>query len=86
MLLILFAVLTLGFITSLIPFMYPDTLLNVLGIVLNGMLAELVAGWVPSVNGILISIAQGMPELTLMGVFTIYGLPLMLVLVALRNR
>jgi hypothetical protein len=85
-LLIVFAVLTLGFVTSLIPFMYPDTVLNVLGVVLNGMLAELVFEWVPSVRGVLVSANPGAPALTLIGVFAIYGLPLMLVLVALRNR
>jgi hypothetical protein len=31
-LIIVFAVLTLGFITSLVPFMYPDTVMNVLGV------------------------------------------------------
>ena len=86
MLFILLAVLTLGLITSLLPFMYPDTVLNVLGVVLNGMLAELLAGWVPSASGILVSITQGAPALTLIGVFAVYGLPLVLVLMALRNR
>jgi hypothetical protein len=85
-LLIVLAVLTLGFITSLVPFMYPDTILNVLGVVLNGMLAQLIAEWVPSVNGIVVASSGGGPALTLIGVFAIYGLPLMLVLVALRNR
>jgi len=85
-LLILFAVLTLGFITSLLPFMYPDTLMNVLGAHLNVVLGELVAGWVPSVRGTLVSATRGTHALTLPGVLTVYGAPLMLVLVALRNR
>ncbi len=86
LLLILLAVLTLGFLTSLVPFMYPDTILNVLGVVLNGMLAQLISEWVPAANGLMVSSTQGGPALTLTGVFAIYGLPLMLVLVALRNR
>ena len=86
MLVILLAVLTLGFVTSLLPFMYPNTVLNILGVFLNGILAQLVAEWLPNVNGILYSVVQGAPLLTLIGVFAIYGLPLMLVLVALRNR
>jgi hypothetical protein len=85
-LLILLAVLTLGFITSLLPFMYPDTILNVLGVVLNGVLAQLISEWVPAANGLLVSATQGGAALTLTGVFAIYGVPLMLVLVALRNR
>ena len=86
MLVILLAVLILGFVTSLLPFMYPNTVLNVLGVFLNAILANLVAEWLPNVNGILFSVVQGAPGLTLIGVFAIYGLPLMLVLVALRNR
>jgi hypothetical protein len=85
-LVILFAVLTLGFVTSLIPFMYPDTVLNVLGVVLNGMLAQLVFDWIPSVRGVLVSANAEAPGLTLIGVLAIYGVPLMLVLIALRNR
>jgi len=85
-LLILLAVLTLGFVTSLVPFMYPDTVLNVLGIVLNGMLAQLISEWVPAGNGLLVWSTQGGPALTLIGVFAIYGLPLVLVLFALRNK
>lgn len=85
-LVILFAVLTLGFITSLIPFMYPDTILNVLGVSLNVLLGELVASWVPSVRGTLVSVVKGTHALTLPGVFAVYGAPLMLILVALRNR
>ena len=82
----LFAVLTLGFVTSLLPFMYPDTLMNVLGAHLNVVLGELVARWVPSVRGTLVSVAKGTHALTLPGVFAVYGAPLMLILVALRNR
>jgi hypothetical protein len=85
-LLILLAVLTLGFITSLVPFMYPDTILNVLGVVLNGMLAQLISEWVPAGNRLLVWSTQGGPALTLVGVLAIYGLPLVLVLFALRNR
>lgn len=85
-LLILFAVLTLGFITSLLPFMYPDTIMNVLGAHLNVVLGELIATWVPSVRGTLVSVAKETHALTLPGVFAVYGAPLMLILVALRNR
>jgi hypothetical protein len=85
-LLILLAVLTLGFVTSLVPFMYPDTILNVLGVVLNGTLAQLAAEWVPAANDVLVSSTREGPALTLNGVFAIYGIPLILVLFALRNR
>ncbi len=87
MLFIVFAVLTLGLITSLIPFMYPDTLLNVLGVTLNLALGEFMAGLVPSVQGTLVAAAhEGERALTLSGVLAVYGAPLMLILIALRNR
>jgi hypothetical protein len=85
-LVILFAVLTLGFVTSLVPFVYPDTVLNVLGVFLNGMLAQLLSEWVPAMHGTLVASNAGAPALTLMGVFAIYGVPLLLVLLGLRNR
>jgi hypothetical protein len=41
---------------------------------------------VPALNGTFIASDRDGPALTLMAVFVIYGVPLVLVLLALRNR
>ena len=83
---LLLPILTLGFVASLLPFIYPETLFNIPGVQLNVIFGELLARFVPAAHGTLVGINQGTAVLTLPGVFAIYGLPLMLVLVALRNR
>jgi len=79
-------IVVLAFITSLLPFMYPNTLLNFLGVHLNSLLGGLLAGILPATQGILVSVAEGSYGLTLAGVFALYGPALMLVLVGVRSR
>jgi hypothetical protein len=79
-------VLTLGFLASLMPFLYPETLFNIPGVQLNVIFGELLARFVPSTYGTLVGSNGSTLALTLPGVFAVYGPPLMLVLVAIRNR
>jgi hypothetical protein len=61
--------------------------MNVLGVSLNLMLGEMVAHWLPAMKGTLVDVVeQGSHALTLPGVLAVYGTPMMLILVALRNR
>jgi hypothetical protein len=83
---LLLPVLTLGFLASLLPFIYPETLFNIPGVQLNVILGELLVKLVPSAYGTLVGSNGGTFALTLPGVFAIYGPPLVLVLAALRNR
>jgi hypothetical protein len=83
---LLLPIVVVGFITSLVPFMYPDTLLNFLGVHLNSFLGEALAGLLPATRSILVSAAAGGSGLTLPGVFALYGPALILVLVGLRSR
>ncbi len=83
---LLLPIVVVGFVTSLLPFMYPDTLLNFLGVHLNSFLGDALAGFLPATRGILVSAADGASGLTLPGVFVLYGPVLMLVLVGVRSR
>lgn len=83
---VLLPIVVVGFVTSLLPFMYPDTLMNFLGVHLNTVLGQTLAGLLPATRGILVSAADGAYGLTLPGVFALYGPALMLVLVGLRSR
>ena len=78
-------VLTLGFLASLMPFPYPETLFNIPGVQLNVIFGELLARLFPSTYGTLVGSNGGTLALTLPGVFAVYGPPLMLVLVGLRR-
>ena len=84
--LLLLPALALGFIASLIPFIYPVTLFNIPGVQLNLALGGLLANAVPAAQGVLVGVAHGAYTLTLAGVFAVYGPPLMLVLMSLRRR
>ena len=57
--LLLLPALALGFIASLIPFIYPVTLFNIPGVQLNLALGGLLATAVPVSLGILVGVAQG---------------------------
>ena len=84
--LLLLPALALGFIASLIPFIYPVTLFNIPGVQLNLALGGVLANAVPASQGVLVGVAHGAYTLTLAGVFAVYGPPLMLVLLSLRRR
>jgi hypothetical protein len=78
--------LVIGFITSLLPFMYPQSLLEIPGVHLNLVLGDLLAGIVPAASGILVEASDASYGLTLAGVFAIYGPVLMLLLAVVRGR
>ncbi len=84
--LLLLPALALGFIASLIPFIYPVTLFNIPGVQLNQALGGFLASAVPVSQGVLVGVAHGAYTLTLAGVFAVYGPPLILVLLSLRRR
>jgi len=84
--LLVLPIVTVAFIASLLPFVYPETLFNIMGVQLNLVLGKLLAGLVPATLGTLVAPDNGSYGLTLMGVFAVYGPVLMLVLAALRSR
>jgi hypothetical protein len=83
---LLLPIVVVGFVASLLPFVYPDTLLNFLGVHVNSFLGEALAMLLPATRGILVAVAEGTYGLTLPGVFALYGPALMLVLVGVRSR
>jgi hypothetical protein len=84
--LILLAVLGLCFITSLIPFLYPYTVLNTLGAFLNHVLGQALWAALGETVAPLVSGSEGVYGLTLMGVFAVYGVPILVILFVLRGR
>lgn len=84
--LILLAVLGLCFIASLIPFLYPYTIMNTLGAFLNHVAGEMLHGALGDAASSLVAGSEGIYGLTLLGAFTIYGLPILVILFYLRGR
>ncbi len=85
MLLLISVVVALCFIASLIPFIYPDTVMNILGVYLNlglgGFLATtLKLGGSPLVEGTSVG-----PTLTFEGVFGVY-VPVLVILMFFSRR
>ena len=84
--LILLAVLGLGFVVSLIPFIYPHTIMNTLGAFLNHVVGEMLHDAMGDAVSSLVAGSEGIYGLTLLGVFTLYGLPILVILFYLRGR
>ncbi|HEV8308391.1 MAG TPA: hypothetical protein VGW35_12050 [Methylomirabilota bacterium] len=86
MLVFVFLVLTLGLVTSLLPFIYPDTIMNALGAYLNVVVGEFLVTTLRLGKGSLVDVANGTYALNLGGVMAVYGTPLILILLVLRGR
>ncbi|MBI3456374.1 MAG: hypothetical protein HY002_11370 [Candidatus Rokubacteria bacterium] len=86
MLILFFFVLVLGFITSLLPFIYPESVFNVLGASMNVLWGEFLVTTLNVGRGSLVDVADGTHVLNLAGVMAIYGTPLVFVLLVLRGR
>ncbi len=82
--LILLAVLSLCFLSSLIPFIYPETIMNAIGAFLNHVLGELLASL--GIEGGLVAGTGGVYALSLQGVLAVYLPPILLILFILRGR
>lgn len=82
--LVLFGALAAGLVLSLIPFVYPETIMNAPGAFLNHLLGQLLAS--AGVGGGLVAASDGVYGLTLAGVLLVYGLPLLVVTYLLRTR
>ncbi|MGH7322227.1 MAG: hypothetical protein ACRELA_21760 [Candidatus Rokuibacteriota bacterium] len=82
--LVLLAVLGLCFISSLIPFIYPETIMNSLGAFLNHVLGEGLANL--GVEGGWVAGRDGVYALSLQGVLAVYLPPILAILFILRGR
>jgi hypothetical protein len=85
MLLVLTVVVTVCFIASLLPFMFPGGAIGLLGKVLNDAIGDPLWNLVPSVRRVLVISPPGGPMLTLEGVLVVY-LPILLALLWLQRR
>jgi len=83
---ILLAVLGLCFIASLIPFLYPYTIMNTIGAFLNHVMGQALWGALGENAGPLVAGSGDVYGLTLMGVFAVYGVPILVILFVLRGR
>jgi hypothetical protein len=79
MALILTVVVTVCFVASLLPFLFPGAVIGLLGKVLNDALGDPLWTLVPAARGPLVRSAAEGPMLTLQGVLVLY-VPLLLIL------
>ena len=79
MLLLLFIVVVVCFFVSLLPALYPGTIVSMLGAALNGVVAEFLATTLKLGTGTLVVAVKGGYVLTVQGVLAFY-VPLMLLL------
>ncbi len=77
MVLVLATVVTVCFVASLLPFMFPGAVIGLLGKVLNDGIGDPLWNLVPPARRILVVSPPGGPMLTLEGVLVIY-VPLLL--------
>jgi hypothetical protein len=85
MLLMLTVVVTVCFIASLLPFMFPGAVIGLLGKVLNDAIGDPLWHLVPSARRVLVVSPPGGPVLTFEGVLVFY-VPLLLALLWLQRR
>lgn len=84
---LLFIVLTIGFLASLLPVIYPGTILGALGMPVNAFVAELLRDMFRVSTGTLVMMGEGSSHvLTLQGVLLLYLPALGMTLLALRGR
>ena len=79
MALILTVVVTVCFVASLLPFLFPGAVIGLLGKVLNDALGDPLWALVPAARGTLVINGSEGPVLTLYGVLALY-VPLLLIL------
>lgn len=79
MLLLLFIVVVVAFLVSLLPAIYPGTIVSMLGAPVNGAIAEFIATTLKVGVGSLVVPAKGGYVLTVQGVLAFY-VPLMVLL------
>jgi len=84
---LLFVILTVGFLASLLPVMYPGSILGSLGMPVNVFVAELLREMFSVQDGSLVMIGEGTSRmLTLQGVLLLYLPALGMTLLVLRGR
>ena len=85
MVVVLLVAVGVGWIASLLPFLFPGSIFSVFGAALNGWLGELLASGLGVAPGPLVAGNPGDASLTLAGVSVVYG-PLLLVLALVYRR
>jgi hypothetical protein len=85
MALVLVVVVTVCFIASLLPFLFPGAAIGLLGKVLNDAVGDPVWAFLPFARGALVANGPAGPILTLMGVLVIY-VPRLLIVLRLGRR
>ncbi|HEY7142198.1 MAG TPA: hypothetical protein VIE44_19050 [Methylomirabilota bacterium] len=86
MALILTVVVTVCFVASLLPFLFPGAVIGLLGKVLNDGLGDPVWALLPFARGTLVMAGAGEPMLTLQGVLVLYVPVLLILLWGQRGR
>lgn len=86
MALILTVVVSVCFVASLLPFLFPGAVIGLLGKVLNDALGDPLWALVPAVRGTLVRSGTEGPMLTLQGVLALYVPLLLLLLWSQRGR
>jgi hypothetical protein len=82
---LLFTIVAVCFAASLLPFLFPGAAIGLLGVVLNDVIGNGIAGLVPSLRrGTLLAGSEG-SDLTIQGVLALY-LPLLLLLLLASRR
>ena len=82
--LVLLGVVGLGLIVSLIPFIYPDTIMNTPGAWLNHLLGTILRSL--EIEYGLVAGTAGVYALSLRGVLVLFGIPIALLLYLMRTR
>jgi hypothetical protein len=82
---ILAVVVTVCFIASLLPFLFPGAVIGLLGKVLDDLLGDPVWAFLPFARGTLVTSGPDGPILTLTGVLAIY-VPLLLLVLRFGRR
>jgi hypothetical protein len=85
-LILLLVVLTIAFVASLLPVLYPETIVSLLGTPLNAFLGDILGSTLHVGNGTLVTRGQGEYTLTLEGVLAVYGPVFFLLLLGLRGK
>ncbi len=85
-LVLLLIVVLIAFVASLLPILYPGTIVSMLGTPLNVLLGELLGHTLKVGKGSLVTMAQGAYTLTPEGVLAIYVPVLVVILLVMRGR
>jgi hypothetical protein len=86
MLLLLTIGVVVCFLASLLPILFPGTVIAMMGSHLNGWLGEQVAALAPATRGTLVLGERGSIQLTFAGVLAVYAPVLLLLLWGQRGR